>query len=121
MINKVSKVISYLTMPSIAIVGIVGCAILYNHHPAEVSWIPKCPFYDLTGYKCPGCGTLRGVHHLLHLRFSAAWDMNPLMIVMMPLIVALLAWPRLSRNLVVGVFAAGVIVLYWLLRNIAGL
>jgi hypothetical protein len=118
--GKVSRVLAYLTMPSIAIVGIVGCAILYNNHPAEVSWIPKCPFYDLTGYKCPGCGTLRGIHHLLHLRFSAAWDMNPLMIVLTPLIAALLVWPRLSRNLAVGVSVTVVIVLYWLLRNIAG-
>ena len=104
----------------IALLLAFGC-IYYALDPSSSTLFPRCTFLTLTGYKCPGCGTLRGVHHLLHLRFSAAWDMNPLMIVMMPLIVALLAWPRLSRNLVVGVSAAGVIVVYWLLRNIAGL
>lgn len=120
MSDKVVRAISYLTMPSIVIVGIVGCLFLYYRHPSEIWWIPKCPFYGLTGYKCPGCGTLRGIHHLLHFRFSAAWDMNPLLIVMMPLIAALLVWPGLSRNVVVAVLVTVTISLYWLLRNIVG-
>ncbi len=46
--------------------------------------------------------------------------MNPLLIVMMPLIAALLVWPGLSRNVVVAVLVTVTISLYWLLRNIVG-
>ncbi len=120
MSDKVVRIPLYLTMPSIVIAGIVGCMFLFCVNPTEIEWIPKCPFYVLTGYKCPGCGTLRGIHHLLHFHFSAAWAMNPLLIVMMPLIAAFLAWPRLSRNVVVGVLVTVTISFYWLLRNIAG-
>ncbi len=42
------------------------------------------------------------------------------MIVMIPLIAAFLAWPRLTRNVVVGVVVTVMILLYWSLRNIAG-
>ena len=27
---------------------------------------PRCPFLSLTGFKCPGCGSQRAIHHLLH-------------------------------------------------------
>jgi len=108
-------------MPTIALVGIVGCIFLYFHHPSEICWIPQCPFYALTGFKCPGCGTLRGIHHLLHFRIFAAWDMNPLLIVMIPQIVAFLAWPKLSRSFAASVVVTAMIILHWLLRNIVDL
>ena len=114
------KTLSILTMLSILIVGIVGCVFLFFFNPSEVWWIPRCPFYELTGYKCPGCGTLRGIHHLLHFRFAMAWAMNPFMIITIPLIAAFLAWPRLSKNVVISVLVTVVVLLYWLLRNIVG-
>ncbi len=112
------KTLSILTMLSILIVGIVGCVFLFFFNPSEVSWIPRCPFYKLTGYKCPGCGTLRGIHHLLHFRFAMAWAMNPFMIVTIPLIAAFLVWPRLSKNVVISILVTVAVLLYWLLRNI---
>jgi hypothetical protein len=54
--SKVFRIPSYLTMLSIVMVGIVGGLVLYYRHPSEIWWIPKCPFYVLTGLKCPGCG-----------------------------------------------------------------
>ena len=30
------------------------------------------PLLLLTGYKCPGCRTLRAAHALLHMRFAEA-------------------------------------------------
>ena len=49
-----------------------------------------CPFLTLTGHYCPGCGGLRAMHDLLRLDVAAAWDMNPLVVVAVPLVVA--AW-----------------------------
>ena len=107
-------------MPVTVLAGIVGCVLLYCFNPTEIGWMPKCPFLALTGLKCPGCGTLRGIHFLLHLRFADAWKMNPFLLIALPLAGALLAMPRLSRNVVVSMVVTSAILLYWAFRNIAG-
>jgi hypothetical protein len=44
-----------------------GSAYFYfNFNPSEYSLFPKCPFYSFTGLYCPGCGSQRAIHHLLH-------------------------------------------------------
>ena len=50
---------------------------LYAFDPATTRLFPSCPFHLLTGWHCPGCGTLRAVHALLHGRFSQALHDNP--------------------------------------------
>ena len=48
-----------------------------------------CPLLALTGLACPGCGGLRATHDLVHLDLAAAWSMNPLWVVVAPLLVVL--------------------------------
>lgn len=50
---------------------------LFTFNPETVSFYPKCPSKMFTGYECPGCGSLRGMHALLHGDFAAAWHFNP--------------------------------------------
>ncbi|MGA9994581.1 MAG: DUF2752 domain-containing protein, partial [Pyrinomonadaceae bacterium] len=38
------------------------------------------------GLHCPGCGTLRGLHQLLHGNLAAAFAFNPLMVLSLPFI-----------------------------------
>jgi hypothetical protein len=45
-----------------------------------------CPTYALTGLYCTGCGTTRMLHSLLHLRVLEAFDHNPLIFLLLPLI-----------------------------------
>ncbi len=52
--------------------------------PATSGIFPPCPLRYLTGWYCPGCGSLRAIHQLLHGNLRAAWAMNPLTIVMLP-------------------------------------
>ena len=52
--------------------------------PATSAVFPPCPVRYLTGWYCPGCGTLRALHQLLEGNFRAAWDMNPLTILLLP-------------------------------------
>lgn len=47
---------------------------------------PPCPVFYLTGWYCPGCGSLRALHQLLHGNLQAAWAMNPLTILFLPFI-----------------------------------
>ena len=50
--------------------GAVGAAILYLRDPTGNAFFPKCMVYSATGLYCPGCGTQRALHHLLHARIA---------------------------------------------------
>lgn len=60
-----------------AIVVVLGLVVLFNYNPTEVGFYPRCPSKLLTGYDCPGCGSLRGLHALMHGNIEAAWHFNP--------------------------------------------
>ena len=59
-------------------------ALLYLVNPSAFGLFPPCPFHALTGLHCPGCGTLRGLHQLLHGNIGAAMGLNPLMVISIP-------------------------------------
>ena len=50
-------------------------------------YIP-CIFYEITGYKCPGCGITHLVFALLKLNFKEAFTSNPLVSIYMPFIIS---------------------------------
>ena len=52
--------------------------------PEETVWMPQCPIYMLSGFKCPGCGSQRAVHALLQGDFGNALSANALLIFMIP-------------------------------------
>lgn len=93
------------------------------------SLLPRCVFYEATGWYCPGCGSGRAAHSLLHGRFALAWACNPLVILALPLLLAGLAnelarsargrplwrW-RAPAALLLAVAAA--LVLFAVLRNL---
>jgi|SRR3954470_7532947 hypothetical protein len=53
--------------------------------PATTWWFPSCPFYAITGWLCPLCGSLRAVHALLVGDPFAALTFNPIVIVSLPM------------------------------------
>jgi hypothetical protein len=63
-----------------ALVGpaLAAAALLFAFDPAVTWWFPSCPFYALTGWLCPFCGTLRAAHALLHGHVAAAFALNPM-------------------------------------------
>ena len=54
--------------------------------PSTFRWMPKCAVYHLTGYQCPGCGSQRALHALLHGQLTEAWDFNALFVAALPLL-----------------------------------
>lgn len=52
--------------------------------PATSGIFPPCPFRALTGYLCPGCGSLRALHQLLIGHFSRAFALNPFAVTSLP-------------------------------------
>jgi hypothetical protein len=55
-----------------------SAALLAAFDPASTWWFPSCPFYTLTGWLCPLCGSLRAVHAMLRGSPAAALTFNPL-------------------------------------------
>lgn len=70
-------------------VVIIAGLIYFFFNPADNNLFPKCPFYWLTGLKCPGCGSQRAIHSLLHLDLEAAFKYNALLIFSLPIIIVL--------------------------------
>lgn len=115
---------------SLGAIGAAGLVLLYRVSPYDGGFIP-CPLYALTGLYCPGCGSARSTHELLHGNIDTAFAMNPLWPVALVALVALwvvwvvrrwrgesLRWgPPSWLPLSVG----GVVLLFAVLRNIPGL
>lgn len=82
-----------------AFVLIVAGLILHRFNPTEHRFYPACMLHAWTGLNCPGCGSLRALHHLTHGEFAAAFHCNPLLIVALPLAcLAALRWLIHRRN-----------------------
>lgn len=63
----------------------IACAVLYLFNPgADDDPYPNCPFLWLTGYYCPGCGTLRAYHQVLRGNPGTAVGLNPLTVLALP-------------------------------------
>ena len=62
---------------TIVAAAVGALALLFAFDPATTPFFPSCPFRLLTGWSCPGCGTLRAVHALLHGHFGVALHDNP--------------------------------------------
>ena len=103
--------------------------VLLVFNPASSGIFPPCPFHRLTGLYCPGCGSLRAVHQLLHGNLSTAFRLNPLLVLSLILFAFWLIYCGVlalrKRPLpTVAVPSYGIwlilliIVLFWVLRNI---
>ena len=104
--------------------------IYFAFNPALHSIFIPCPFKFVTGYNCPGCGSQRAIHQLLHGDLIKAFGLNPLLILSLPLILYGLGaaiWNFIFdtklrvklfySNLFIYIFF-GIVLLYWFVRNI---
>src|SRR5512141_3291629 len=94
------------TLVALALLALaaVAAGLLWRYDPARSSAFPfpPCPFRALTGLHCPGCGALRAMHRVLHGHVGAALAMNPVVVVLAPLVLfglAQQAFPRLAPRL----------------------
>jgi hypothetical protein len=108
----------------------IACVVLYLFNPAaEDDPYPNCPFFLLTGFFCPGCGSLRAYHQLLRGNLGTALGLNPLMVLALPAMVYAVAstWlagyrgspPREPRWSVGAVWGMGAVLLvFGVVRNL---
>ena len=64
------------------VVGVIAAGtVLFFFDPVRTWFYPQCLFHTLTGLQCPGCGSLRALHALLHGEIRRAVALNPLLFV----------------------------------------
>ncbi len=69
-----------------SIIGVlIAISLLYFCDPERVPIYPVCTFHLMTGLQCPGCGSLRAMHQLLHGHAEAALRFNALFVLSLPL------------------------------------
>ena len=79
----------------------------------------KCPILWLTGISCPGCGITRALISLCRLDFATAWQYNPMIYYLIPLMPTLLVlYLRNAKKAVETLLAisAALMILVWLCR-----
>ena len=114
-----------------AVIAAALLAVYAAFDPMQAQWMPKCPVYALTGWKCPGCGSQRMLHALMSGDVGGAFHSNPFLLCMLPVIALLLLaeiWRRSRPNLYARLFSPAVIavmftaiILWTVVRNIFGL
>lgn len=115
-----------ILIPLILILGII----YYVYNPENNGFFPKCPFKYLTGYSCPGCGSQRAIHEILHFNFFKAFQYNALLILSIPYLLVGFAfnfdkvktkYPR-TRNFLFGqkaIFVVlAIVICFFIFRNI---
>ena len=109
-------------LAAVALGGMVVLLSAFDPNAAD-SWLPPCPFHALTGLYCPGCGTTRALHALLHFDWPKALSMNPLAVIAIPLL-PLLCLHQLRPRMVLTRWMADarawlvVVLVFAVLRNL---
>lgn len=69
-----------LSIKNSALFILLGCVLLiyFFADPSSTAFFPACPLYKYTGIYCPGCGSQRATHAMLHLNFKELFQQNVL-------------------------------------------
>jgi hypothetical protein len=106
-----------------------AAAVLFRFDPSQFGFYPLCWFHRTTGLWCPGCGSLRSLHQLLHGNLAVALRYNALLVFSLPLLAWLgcrMALARIGKKPSVPISvqpawlwtAAGVLIAFGILRNL---
>jgi len=116
-------------VPVLVWLGVVaGAAYVFVFEPGKSGFFPICPFRALTGFTCPGCGSTRALHELLHGHVLEAFMLNPLLLLGLPFVLFLFirqsafimrgTTPRRTAVPPSAVYALLFIILsFWIVRN----
>ena len=72
------------TVLGIWLLLVAGSVYLFVFEPGRSGFFPPCMFRLVTGFTCPGCGTTRALHEIVHGHYVAAFMLNPLLLFAMP-------------------------------------
>ncbi|WP_128332002.1 DUF2752 domain-containing protein [Apibacter sp. HY039] len=110
--------------------GIVLLSLYYIINPTDGDFFPECPIHKFTGIYCPGCGSQRTLHFLLHLDLYNALKYNPLIVILSPFLLYISSVMiynfifnkqcrvKILYNNTFVIFFFSMILIYTILRNI---
>ena len=121
--------IKKITLFTLVIMLLGALSLYFFNDPLNTDLFPKCPFYSITGFYCPGCGSQRAIHAILHGHIFEGLQHNFLIVLLflvlcydfiLKLIFILkkkslnnvLHSPRTTNSILI------VILLFWIFRNI---
>lgn len=93
-IDDASRKRALRTFVLINLASIAGILVLLFFPLNKYHFYPVCPWYWLTHTYCPGCGTLRGIDHLLHGDILGLFKANKIGIIFLPI----LLWEYVQRG-----------------------
>ncbi|RZK35503.1 MAG: DUF2752 domain-containing protein [Pedobacter sp.] len=116
------------------ILGLIVCIALsliyYNFNPEKYNFFPECPFHKFLHLDCPGCGSQRAVHSLLHGNIIQAADYNLLLVISLPILIVHLICQLLTYftnrnhnlkiwyNTLVPKIIFIIVIVFWIVRNL---
>ncbi|MCL6713436.1 DUF2752 domain-containing protein [Pseudomonas sp. R2.Fl] len=122
------KPLQWTALAGIALLIPAGVWLLLHFDPnVEGNPFLPCIFRELTGFYCIGCGLTRALHALVHGDIVRAFGMNPLAMLVLPMVPLLVAhsqgWrPRalepLMRVIMEPKLWLVVLPVYWIARNL---
>jgi len=74
----------YITLAPMLLVAAGAGALLFCFEPGRHGFYPRCLLHQTTGLLCPGCGSLRAMHQLLHGHILEALHLNALFVLAVP-------------------------------------
>lgn len=112
-----------------AVLATGALVLVYAVDPRTPGNYPPCLFLFLTGCYCPGCGTLRALHSLLHGNLRHALGYNTLTVALLPFLGAAYVFgftravpgqpfPRFRISSRVAWVTLAVILTFWVVRNV---
>lgn len=119
---------NYVIAMLVISVAVALAVVYYFVDPVEVTWMPRCLWKVATGTDCPGCGSQRMAHALMHGDFRAAWHANAYALCITPVVAAMLClefnrerfaslYTKVHSPWIIGTLV-GSMFLWWLLRNL---
>ena len=111
------------------VVALAVGVLIWRFEPRGQFFFPRCWLHETTGLLCPGCGSTRALHALMHGDLRTAWRFNPLAVMAVPLTGAFAVrqargvwtgrwWPNPLGNRYVIACLLGTVFGFGVLRNL---
>ena len=119
--SSVAFVRRFVPPAGVLLLMAIGIVAIFLLDPSTTRFFPRCPFFALTGLKCPGCGTARALHVALHGHFAEALGFNVALPAVLALISYCVAFPQRAQRPAFAWSVLAFVVAWGFVRNVLGM